>query len=234
MENHSVDGVLVSSLVAQLYGAIGRDFDNTYGDVMSNVQDPAASFQLTGSIMRASLVTGYIPTAWEEENLTGTQVVVSEPPDEFWKDETPFEDSREGTNRIGGISGDDDDPPQGGQAIAAIAAYVDNTFTDAALESAEFLEIIQGGTRYTIEKLENSTKVVNQTTGAALTFSDDFENDSLSIEDEGFTDQDYENLKALNEKILSDQSLYKKTQERKYVQRQQYQITRERESDFEL
>ena len=139
-----------------------------------------------------------------------------------------------GADRIGDISDDDDDPPQGGQAIAAVAAYVDNTFTDAVLESAEFLEIIQGGTRYTIEKLENSTKVVNQTTGAALTFSDDFENDSLSIEDEGFTDQDYENLKALNEKILSDQSLYKKTQERKYVQRQQYQITRERESDFEL
>ena len=98
MENHSVDGVLVSSLVAQLYGAIGRDFDNTYGDVMSNVQDPAASFQLTGSIMRASLVTGYALTAWEEENLNGPQVAVSEHPDEFWiRNMRTFEDSREGS-----------------------------------------------------------------------------------------------------------------------------------------
>ena len=205
MENHSVDGVLVSSLVTQLYGAIGRDFDNTYGDVMSNVQDPAASFQLTGSIMRASLVAGYIPTAWEEETLNGHQGAVLKHPDEFWDNGTPFENSREEINRIGGIS-DDDGPLDRGQAIAAVAAYVDNTFTDAALESAEFLEIIQGDTRYTIEKLENHTRVVNQATGATLTFSDDFENDSLIIENEGFTAQDYENLKALN-KLKNERSL---------------------------
>ena len=233
MENHPVDGVLVNSLVTQLYGAIERDFDNTYGNVMTTVQDPAVSFQLTGSIMRASLVAGYIPTAWEGETLNGEQVRTSEHSNELWERGALFEDHREEPHRTDDIL-DDDDPLERSQAIASVAAYVDSAFTDAALESAELLKIVQGGTRYTVEKLESRTKVVNQTTGATLTFSDDSENDSLSIEDGGFTDQDYENLKALNEKILSEQALYKKAQEQRNAQGQQYQITKERESDFEL
>ena len=236
MENYPVDGVLVSSLVTQLYGAVGRDFDNTYGDLMETVQDPAASFQLTGSIMRASLLSGYIPTAWEEENLNGHQVSVAEHLREPWEREVdvPLDD----THRVDDISDDDDDLLERGQAIAAVAAYIDNTFTDAALESAELLEIIHGGTRYTVEKLENRTRVMNQTTGATLTFSDDFENDLLNIEDEDFTVQDYENLKALNERILHEQALYEKAlYERDQLRknkRQQHQITVERESNFEL
>ena len=196
MENYPVDGVLVSSLVTQLYGAVGRDFDNTYGDLMETVQDPAASFQLTGSIMRASLLAGYIPTAWEEENLNRHQVSVAEHLREPWEREVnvPLDD----THRVDDISDDDDYLLERGQAIAAVAVYIDNTFTDAALESAELLEIIRGDTRYAVEKLETHTRVVNQTTGATLTFSDDSENDLLIVENEGFTAQDYENLKALN------------------------------------
>ena len=238
MENYPVDGVLVSSLVTQLYGAVGRDFDSTYGDLMETVQDPAASFQLTGSIMRASLLTGYIPTVWEEENINGHQVSVAEHLHEPWEREVDV--SLDDARRVDDISDDDDDSLERGQALASVAAYVDNAFTDAALESAELLEIIRGGTRYAVEKLENCTRVVNQTTGATLTFSDDFENDLLILEDEEFTAQDYENLKALSERTLHEQALYEKVLHekdrlRKHMQRQQYQITiEERESDFEL
>lgn len=229
MDDYPVDGALVSSLVAQLYGAVGRDFDNTYGDVAKRVQDPADSLKITGSIMRVALLNGYSPTDWEQANLNGHQTELSEHPDEVWGRGISFERGRAESRHVEAISDDEDDSPLGkGQAIAAVAAYVDNTLTDAALESAESLEIIQGDTRYTVEKLENSTRVVNQTTGAALTFSDDFENDLLIDESEGFTAQDYENLKALNEKTLNESS-----RRRKQLQ-QQYQIVRERDSDFEL
>ena len=222
MENYPVDGALVSSLVTQLYGAVGRDFDSTYGDLMETVQDPAASFQLTGSIMRASLLSGYIPTAWEEENLNGPQVSAAEHLHEPWDREVdvPLDDA----HRVDDISDDDDDSLERGQAIAAVAAYIDNTFTDAALESAELLEIIRGGTRYAVEKLETHTRVVNQTTGATLTFSDDSENDLLIVENESFTAQDYENLKAL------DKSNHERSSES--LQRQYYPPTNDLNLDL--
>ena len=231
MDDYPVDGALVSSLVAQLYGAVGRDFDNTYSDVAKCIQDPADSLKITGSIMRVALLDEYLPTDWEQANLNGHQAELSEYPDEVWGRGILFEYGREESRHAEAIPDEDEDdsPLEKGQAIDAIAAYVDNTFTDATLEGAESLEIIQGGTRYTVEKLENSTRVVNQTTGATLTFSDDFENDLLIDENEGFTAQDYENLKALNEKTLNESS-----QRRRQTQQQQYQLARERDSDFEL
>ena len=240
MDDYPIDGALVSSLVTQLYGAIGRDFDSTYSDVMRRGQDPTTSLQITGSIMRAAFLDEYSPTVWEKENLDGHQPGLSGYSDEVSARETSFEYGGEKTRYTEPIPDDDDDSLlEKGQAITAIAAYVDNTFTDAALESAESLEIIQGGTRYTVEKLENRTKVINQTTGATLTFSDDFEDDLSSVDDEGFTAQDYENLKLLNKRLLHEKSLQRKDLSRRYMQRPQQQTVLEREleerkSDFEL
>jgi len=215
MDDYPVDGVLVSSLVAQLYGAVGRDFDNTYSDVAKRIQDPADSLKIAGSIMRVALLDEYLPTDWEQANLNGHQAELSEYPDEVWGRGISSEYGTAEPRHVEAIPDDEDDSLlEKGQAIAAVAAYVDNTFTDAALEGAESLEIIKGGTRYTVEKLENSTRVVNQTTGAALTFSDDFENDLLIDESEGFAAQDYENLKALNK--LNHERNSKSSQRRYY------------------
>lgn len=216
MDDYPVDGALVSSLVAQLYSAVGRDFDNTYSDVTKRIQDPADSLKITGSIMRVFLLDEYLPTDREQANLDGHQAGLSEYPDEVWGRGISFEYGREESRHAEAIPDEDEDDSlrEKGQAIAAVAAYVDNTFTDAALEGAESLEIIKGGTRYTVEKLENSTRVVNQTTGAALTFSDDFENDLLIDESEGFSAQDYENLKALNK--LNHERNSKSSQRRYY------------------
>jgi len=235
MEEHPVDGALVSSLVAQLYGAVRRDFDSTYSNVMGLGQDPTSNLQITGSIMRASVLDGYRPTVWEQENLDGHQAEFYGYPDKVLGPGVSFEYGEEETRYAEAVPDDDDDSSlEKRQAIAAVAAYIDNTFTDAALESADLLEIIQRGTRYTVEKLEAHTKVINQTTGATLSFSDDFEDEPSSVEDEGFTAQDYENLKALNERLLHEISLQLKDKTRKYTQRQKYQRTLERESDFEL
>ena len=234
MKDRLVDGALVSSLVAQFYGAVERDFDNTYSDVIRLGQDPTASLQITGSIMRVSFLDKYGLAAWEQKNLGGYQVKSSRYLDEVSEPGLLPEYAGEEISYAKAIPDDTDDSLlEKEQTIAAVAAYVDNTFTDAALESAESLEIIQKGTRYTIEKLEDCTKVVNQITGATLTFSDDFEDDLSHIEDEGFTAQDYENLKLLTERLLSKESSHHEDQSRKYMQQPSQQIL-DRKSDIEL
>ena len=214
MVDYPADGALVSSLVTQLYSAVERDFDSIYSNAKVHSPDPTTALRMTNSVMRVSLLDEYQPTVWEQESIEEHHATH---PNAVWERETLPEYNSEELNRIEDTSGDDEDgASEREQAITAVAAYVDNSFTDAALESAELIEIIQGDTRYTVSKEETHTRVVNQSTGATLTFSDDFESDDfkgdwLIIEDQGFAAQDYRNLKAIG----------KRSKERELSQRQQ-------------